>query len=135
MSRKSDWILENPVGNRALASGQSLPAVRKACGQEVKQAVAEAGNRTCIELVSARSTRIRFAPLSAAMSTSFSSSRSCRGAIVALHALAEFCSKICTQELRWRSGGGLHVSETDCADGLGHGGRPQHTEAYTASIR
>eukprot|EP00962_Isochrysis_galbana_P043877 scaffold16859_cov140-Isochrysis_galbana.AAC.1 len=45
-------------------------------GQEVKQAVAQAGNHTCVELSSARS---RFEPFSAAMSTSSSSSRSCRG--------------------------------------------------------
>eukprot|EP00962_Isochrysis_galbana_P010918 scaffold3058_cov134-Isochrysis_galbana.AAC.8 len=60
-------------------------------GQVMKQAVAQAGNRTCVELSSARSTRTRFEPFSAAISTSSSSSRSCRGAIVGLHALAEFC--------------------------------------------
>eukprot|EP00962_Isochrysis_galbana_P033606 scaffold11283_cov137-Isochrysis_galbana.AAC.1 len=57
----------------------------------MKQAVAPAGNRTCVELSSARSTRTGFEPFSAAISTSSSSSRSCRGAIVGLHALAEFC--------------------------------------------
>eukprot|EP00962_Isochrysis_galbana_P028469 scaffold8999_cov118-Isochrysis_galbana.AAC.1 len=55
-------------------------------GQDVKRAVAQAGNRTCVELSSARSTRTRFEPFSAAISTSSSSSRSCRGAIRTYHA-------------------------------------------------
>eukprot|EP00962_Isochrysis_galbana_P003060 scaffold861_cov123-Isochrysis_galbana.AAC.5 len=58
--------------------------------RRVTLSVAQAGNRTCIEESSARSTRTLFWPFSAAMSTSSSSSRSCRGAIAALHALAEF---------------------------------------------
>eukprot|EP00962_Isochrysis_galbana_P043871 scaffold16853_cov104-Isochrysis_galbana.AAC.1 len=64
-------------------------------GQAVKQAVAQAGNRTCVELSSARSTRTRFEPFSAAVSTSSSSRRSCRGAIVPPHALAELCFFYC----------------------------------------
>eukprot|EP00962_Isochrysis_galbana_P047820 scaffold19736_cov112-Isochrysis_galbana.AAC.2 len=59
--------------------------------RRVMQAVARAGNHTCIELSSALSTRARFGPFSAAISTSSSFSRSCRGAIADLHALAEFC--------------------------------------------
>eukprot|EP00962_Isochrysis_galbana_P034772 scaffold11828_cov112-Isochrysis_galbana.AAC.1 len=43
------------------------------------------------------STRTRLAPLSAAESTSMGSSRSWRGAIVTLHALAEFCFSDCSQ--------------------------------------
>eukprot|EP00962_Isochrysis_galbana_P022088 scaffold6558_cov136-Isochrysis_galbana.AAC.1 len=48
--------------------------------QEVAQAVAQAGNRTCTELSSARSMRTRFVPLSAVMSTSFSSTAGAVGA-------------------------------------------------------
>eukprot|EP00962_Isochrysis_galbana_P016739 scaffold4799_cov115-Isochrysis_galbana.AAC.6 len=59
-------------------------------GQEVPQAVARAWNHTCIELLSVPSTRTRCEPLSAVISTTFSSSRSRRAAIVDLHALAEF---------------------------------------------
>eukprot|EP00962_Isochrysis_galbana_P013027 scaffold3722_cov140-Isochrysis_galbana.AAC.1 len=74
----------------ALASAQAMPAEGMA-GPGDEAGVAQAGNRTCVELSSARSTRTGFEPFSAAISTSSSSSRSCRGAIVGLHALAEFC--------------------------------------------
>eukprot|EP00962_Isochrysis_galbana_P033910 scaffold11423_cov123-Isochrysis_galbana.AAC.13 len=43
------------------------------------------------QISSVLSTRTRLAPLSAAISTSMGSSRSWRGAIVTLHAPAEFC--------------------------------------------
>eukprot|EP00962_Isochrysis_galbana_P011936 scaffold3361_cov153-Isochrysis_galbana.AAC.1 len=74
----------------ALASAQAMPTEWWQ-GWEVMQAVAQSGNRTWVELSSARSTRTRFEPFSAAISTSSSSSTSCRGAIVGLHAHAEFC--------------------------------------------
>eukprot|EP00962_Isochrysis_galbana_P030369 scaffold9843_cov140-Isochrysis_galbana.AAC.1 len=61
-------------GAGAPASGQAVPTVRKAWPGGVTQAVAQAGNHTCIELSSARSTWTRFEPMSAVMSTSFSSS-------------------------------------------------------------
>eukprot|EP00962_Isochrysis_galbana_P056439 scaffold28399_cov124-Isochrysis_galbana.AAC.2 len=78
---------------RSLSSGQCSGSASSAQGmaRRVTRAVAQAGNHTCIELSSARSTRARFEPLPAVMSTSFSSSWSCRCAIVDLHALAEFC--------------------------------------------
>jgi len=72
-----------PVARRQASSAQG--------SQEVPQAVARARNHTWVELLSVLLTRTRLEPLSAGVSTSFSSSRSCRGAIVALHALAEFC--------------------------------------------
>eukprot|EP00962_Isochrysis_galbana_P025766 scaffold7970_cov125-Isochrysis_galbana.AAC.3 len=85
----------NPAQDPAQDPSQAQDS-SQSCGPALvdhprKQAVAQAGNHTCVELSSARSTRTRFGPLSAAMSTSSSSRRSCRGAIVGLHALAEFC--------------------------------------------
>jgi len=72
------------VRRQASSAGQSQ-------SQEVPQAVARARNHTWVELLSVLSAGTRLEPLSAVISTSFSSSRSCRGAIVALRALAEFC--------------------------------------------
>eukprot|EP00962_Isochrysis_galbana_P010218 scaffold2829_cov119-Isochrysis_galbana.AAC.2 len=59
-------------------------------GQAVPQAFALAENCTWVELSSVLSARTRLRPLSAPISTSMGSSRSWRGAIVTLHALAEF---------------------------------------------
>eukprot|EP00962_Isochrysis_galbana_P042073 scaffold15638_cov119-Isochrysis_galbana.AAC.1 len=81
----------NPCQSRSSGqcSGYALCQQRAWQGQEVKQAVARLGNHTCVELTSALSTRTRFGPFSSAMSTSASSTRrSCRGAIVDLHAPA-----------------------------------------------
>eukprot|EP00962_Isochrysis_galbana_P032995 scaffold10959_cov136-Isochrysis_galbana.AAC.1 len=59
--------------------------------QVMSQAVARVCNHTCVEPSFVLSARTRLGPFSAAESTSSSSSRSWRGAIATLHALAEFC--------------------------------------------
>eukprot|EP00962_Isochrysis_galbana_P042733 scaffold16056_cov132-Isochrysis_galbana.AAC.5 len=93
MSRNSVRILESPEGSRSSGEWSGSGSSAQCSVRLVMQAVARAGNHTCIELSSALSTRTRFGPFSAAMPTTSSSSRrrSCRGAIAALHAPAEFC--------------------------------------------
>eukprot|EP00962_Isochrysis_galbana_P015282 scaffold4390_cov108-Isochrysis_galbana.AAC.1 len=80
---------------QALAIGpgkcQQCQPVRTMPGQEVPQALAQARNRTCIELVSALEGWARSEPGSEFMSTSIGGRVSCRGAIVRTTACAEFC--------------------------------------------